>query len=183
MVRGIPVENRETVEQVKKKVKDIIKDGLEMPEAVDEIDKAHRVGPRDGNRQSVIVRFKSHSTRYAVFDNKKKSPRGIKLNPSLTHTRSKLLRKISDDIEECKSFNDSEPPFEFSMANKHGDILVKSQDRLLGKLFHEVTCYEDYQELKRKVHENDMGGLDRLDIIIRELNTDGDQSYREQNDD
>ena len=118
-----------------------------MPEAVVDLDKCHRIGPKDGNKQSVIVRFKSHSSRYNVYEKRKDCPRGIKLlNPSLTKRRKDLLESVQNDIDKMDSYC-MENPFEFAFANKHGDIQVKLRKRLKNKMFIEIMDYEDYQIL------------------------------------
>ena len=129
---------------------------MDLSDAASDVDKAHRIGAMIDNKQSVIVRFKSHSRRYEVYNNKKKCWRGLKINPSLTPKRLQLLKRIDNSIDE-------KSPFDFVMGNVHGDLLVKSKVSILGTSFHPVYCFEDFQDLKTKIHAYDTGGLDEND--------------------
>ena len=67
VLRGIPTSKNESLNNVVEKVNDVIVNQLRLPEAARDIDKAHRVGPRNGTNQNIIVNFKSHEQRYAVY--------------------------------------------------------------------------------------------------------------------
>ena len=71
VIRGIPTDKGETIKTVEERVKDLLESDMKMPEAVVDFDKCQRIGPKDGNKQSVIVRFKSHNARYSVYQNRK----------------------------------------------------------------------------------------------------------------
>ena len=65
----------------------LIEKDLSLPHLVNEADKLHRVGnvkEMNGKKsQDIIIKFKSHAVRYAVFNERKKI-RGVKIRPDLT---------------------------------------------------------------------------------------------------
>ena len=91
----------ESSEDVKEKVKDILTAELKLPAAVAGIDKLYRIGKtRETNgkeTQDIIVRFRSHRTRYEVYE-KRKSSKNIKVKPNLTKRRQ--TRGITIDREQ-----------------------------------------------------------------------------------
>ena len=89
----------------------------------------------------------------------------MKINPSLTPKRLKLLKRIDENIDE-------KSPFDFIMGNVHGDLLVKSKVSISGTLFHPVYCFNDFQDLKTKIHQYDIGGLVDNDKHLLDVHTD-----------
>ena len=140
VLRNVFAPEKESVEQVEEKVKDVIgKMGL-SDNVLNDFDKAHRLGKikqiNGKNVQDVIVRFKSHSSRYEVF-RKRKAARNIKISPNLTKARGKLLHDavaLADTIEK----ND----WGFVFANMHGDILLRLKDKHKGKHYHPFDSME-----------------------------------------
>ena len=62
-----------------------------------EFDKVHRIGAADGDKQNVIVRFRSHQFPSELYYARKKiKNEKIGLKPSLTKTRTALLRNITE---------------------------------------------------------------------------------------
>ena len=123
---------------------------LHLPEAATDVDKAHRIGPRNGVNQSIIVKFKSHEKRYAVYEKRSRCKRGIKINPSLTPKRMKLLERLNYSILSYKSTSQIENkhfPIDFAFANTHGDLFVRLIEPVGGKNFHGITYFEDFQDL------------------------------------
>ena len=59
IIKGIPVKERETNEEIEKKVLKIITDDLQLADEAGELDKTHRIGPKHdgGKTQDVIVRM------------------------------------------------------------------------------------------------------------------------------
>ena len=76
----------ETSEQVNKKVIKIITDDLKLLNIADDVDKLHHVGKikqRNWKKtQDIIVRFKSHASRYLVYNERKKDNKKISLTCS-----------------------------------------------------------------------------------------------------
>ena len=73
-------------EQINKKVVKIIKDELNLPNVVDDVDKLHCMGKikqRNGKKtQDIIIKFKTHTSRYSIYNERKKD-RNIKIAPNL----------------------------------------------------------------------------------------------------
>ena len=108
-------------EDVTKKVKNIIEKELNMPEINNEIDKMHRIGKvneeNGKKKQDVIIKFKTHAARYAVYDVRKKE-RSAKFLPNLTKRRGKLL---FDALKICEDHD----KVNFVYADIHGDTKVR----------------------------------------------------------
>ena len=102
VMRNIWLPENETNDQLTEKVKTLIRDELNLPSAVKDIDKLHRIGQvkeKNGKKhQNVIIRFRSHKTRYNVFREKKKL-KHVKISPNLTKKRGKLLHEALEFVE------------------------------------------------------------------------------------
>ena len=79
VIRGIPAVENETTAELTEKVKHILRTALSITsEFVKDFEKTHRIGKvfetEEGERrQDVILRMKSHSARYNIYDTRKKS--------------------------------------------------------------------------------------------------------------
>ena len=97
LIRNAFLPENESHKKVCETVHKIIGEDLSLPDAVDDIDKLHRVGKvktREGKKsQDIIVRFKTHKSRYDVYQDKKKA-RNVKIAPNLTKRRGKLLYDV-----------------------------------------------------------------------------------------
>ena len=82
--------------------------------------KTHKIGPKyeGGNKQDIIVRMKSHSARYDIYNKRKTiKNKNIRISPSLTDRRRKLLGKAT------KKYKDH-PAINFLYADINGDLKV-----------------------------------------------------------
>ena len=147
MIRGIAPAENETNDQLIEKVKQVVCVDNNMKADINrDFDKTHRIGPvintESGPKQDVIVRFKSHSTRYKVYHKRKdiKEKKKVRITPSLTTTRRKLLSTARNQHE-------SNELVDFIFTDMHGDIKVKFKQNVKGKLFHVLSCIEDLEEL------------------------------------
>ena len=127
IIKNVFLPETETNEDVTKIVNKIIAKDLQLPNVVNSIDKLHRVGkPKEQNGkkdQDVIVRFKSHSARYSVFNARKKT-KNYNIRPNLTPSRSKLLHEATEILANVNEVN-------FAFADIHGDpkiLLVNAID-------------------------------------------------------
>ena len=88
-----------------------------------EYDKIHRVGKIDGNEQNVIVRFRSHQFPAELYYNRKRiKNKRIKLKPSLTETRTKLLRTLIDKTTDNEKIN-------FCYTDFNGNIKIRLKEK------------------------------------------------------
>ena len=150
IIRGMHLPEVETEHDVKEKVETIILKEMKLPAHVsNDIDKAHRVGKiinKDGKKlQNIIVRFKSHSARYAVYK-KRKAVKNKKISPNLTPHRSKLLLEA---IDMCESIEKND--WGFAFANQHGDLQIRLSEPFEGKHFFSFDSRETLAELLEKV--------------------------------
>ena len=129
VVKGMFLPERESNEDVEKNIHKILKDDLKLPEAIQNIDKLHRVGKvkeKNGKKiQDVIIRFKTHRTRYAVYNERKKA-KNVKISANLTKRRGKLLYDASSataNIDKVK----------FCFSNIHGDLNVMLVEPFNGR--------------------------------------------------
>ena len=140
IIRDVFVPEKETLEDVKKNVHNIITKDLGLPKMVSKIDKLHRVGiikEKDGKKmQNVIVRFKSHFARYAVYNERKKA-KNIKISTNLTKRRGKLLFDVSNAVKEVGNV-------QFCFANINGDLKIRLVEPYNGK---QVFSFNSLNEL------------------------------------
>ena len=124
--RNVFLHENESVQQVEKKVTDII-GKMGLPDIVADFDKAHRLGAvkevNGKKQQDVIVRFKSHSSRYKIFA-KRKMNKHISIRPNLTNARSKMLQEA---VDLTKSIQNDDWGLVF--ANMHGDLLFRLKEK------------------------------------------------------
>ena len=144
VIRGVAHDANETIEQLYGKVKKVVSNQLQLGEDFEkDFDKTHRIGPvfktnEGGERQDIIVRFKSHSSRYKVYNNRKKINKErskIRIAPSLTNFRRKLLKNARDAYEQ-------EDHVDCIFCDQHGDLKIKFKNNVDGKLYH-TFCNSD----------------------------------------
>jgi hypothetical protein len=157
VIRGIPPKEDETNGELKQCVKDIVAVDLGLKEQFKvDFDKTHRIGPvlttPKGKRQDVIVRFKSHSSRYDVYRKRKElKNKSIRITPSLTKTRRKLLSMARSEYEEHEDVN-------FVYVNEHGDTKVRFNEKFKGKFVYDFSSMDELRELMETpfgTYEND----------------------------
>ena len=146
VIRGILPKEDETNDQLKQCVEDIVAGDLGFKEQFKvDFDKTHRIGPvldtPKGKRQDVIVRFKSHSTRYDVYHKRKSlKNKSIRITPSLTKTRRKLLSTARSEYEEHEDVD-------FIYVNEHGDTKVRFEEKFRGKYAYDFASIDELREL------------------------------------
>jgi hypothetical protein len=146
VIRGIPPKDDETNDELMKNVKDIVDGDLGMKDRFrHDFDKTHRIGPvlttPKGKRQDVIVRFKSHSTRYEVYRKRKElKNKSIRITPSLTKTRRKLLSTARAEYEQHDDVN-------FIYVSEHGDTKIRFKEKFRGKFVYDFSTIEELREL------------------------------------
>ena len=149
IMKNVFLKENETQEQLEQKVKTLITRELDVPEAVEEIDKLHRVGKvktlENGKKQqNIIVRFKSHSARYKVYNARKKL-NNIKISPNLTHRRGKLWYDASMHV---KKFSSS---IDFIFADLHGNLKMKTKEEIDGKNKFGFESLDDLEKVTERL--------------------------------
>ena len=132
-IKGIPP-NRDEDNNLKNQVIDIIKNDLGLPNEALDFDKTHRIGPiydtAHGKKQDVIVRLKSHSARYTIYNKRKTCKnKNIRITPSLTERRRKLL------LEAQRKYKDH-PAVNFIYTDINGDLKVRLKLPVQNKFVH-----------------------------------------------
>ena len=149
----LPNDNTEAKD--KELVKKVLEKELKLAGSVSTIDKMHRIGKirnRDGKRnQDIIIRFKTHHSRYTVMRNRKEA-RSVKIRPNLTKCRNDLQYKASEYVKEIEKVK-------FIYANIHGDLILRLNEEIDGK--------EDFQF-------NSMNKLESLLVETGCVEADGD---------
>ena len=154
VIRGIPPNKDETNKDLKENVRKIVAEELGMPKDFGhDFDKTHRIGPvletEKGPRQDVIVRFKSHSTRYNVYLKRKDvKTKTIRITPSLTSKRRKLLSQAQEQYR-------NHPDVNFIYVNIHGDVKVRFHNKFRGHFVHDVYSMEQLNELMEAPDDNE----------------------------
>lgn len=154
IVRGVPYENREKFSSLKETVNKIV-ENCNSETTVDDIDKFHRNGPREGGNQDIIIRFKSHSAKEAVYKNRKsiQEPARIKIQPSLSSERKKVLNSANDAINFIKKNGGANCP-DFALPDVHGNLLVKFSKPTTAGLF---LRFDSLQQLLLLIQKHNRG--------------------------
>ena len=145
VIRGIPPKEEESNDQLKESVKKAIGELGLKEEFNRDFDKTHRIGPvlttQHGKRQDVIVRFKSHATRYNVYRKRKElKTKTLRITPSLTKSRRKLLSTARAEFESHEDVN-------FIFVNEHGDTKVRFHEKFKGKYVYDFSSIEELRKL------------------------------------
>ena len=95
---------------------------LKCPNLLKDVDKLHRIGRKrtEGRKtfQNIVVRFKSHSARYALYKKKKDLKNNVKMNAHLTNHRAKTLHESIDFVKDVDGVD-------YTFSNIHGDLYVR----------------------------------------------------------
>ena len=133
----------ETQEQLESKVNKVIENDLNLKSAAKDIDKLHRTGKvttKNGKKtQNVIIRFKSHTSRYQVYYERKKL-KTIKISPNLNQKRGKLwydASKITENVD----------GIDFIYADAHGDLRFKTSSQHNGKQNFKFESLDHLEEI------------------------------------
>ena len=154
-IAGLPKPRDESRDGLKKEIHSMIaRTNGKITEA--DVDKFHRDGPRDGSKQDIILRFKSHTAKEVFYSSRKEitgTNKLLKIRPSLTDMTKELLHESNDAIENFKNLVN--PP-EFVLPDVHGQVMVKMKQRSrLGLFVHfrnmetfvqKVQCAQQYDE-------------------------------------
>ena len=150
IVKGVPYENKEKFASLKETVNKII-ENCDSETSVDDIDKFHRNGRPEDGKQDIIIRFKSHSAKESFYKNRKsiQQPARIKIQPSLSTDRKKLLNVANDLISKFKT-NGNGP--DFALPDVHGNLLVKFAKPTVTGLF---LRFDSLEQLIYLIHKHD----------------------------
>ena len=153
--KGVPPAHNESVGGLTTKVRKVLSDDLKLSDKqLADLDKTHRIGPvltdaKGKKFQNTIVRFKSHSVRYAAYLKRGTvRKKGLKITPSLTNRRRKLLDYANENYSE-------NPAVDFVFCDIHGDLKVKLKEKVRGKNFHLFNSLDDIQWLLHEVSQED----------------------------
>ena len=152
-IKGIDKKNNETDESLTVEVKKLISDANSN---FDDVDKFHRNGKQVGEKQEIIIRFKSHTAKDVFYKNRKTIPRqGVKVQPSLSAARKKILSEANELLEAYTSEPDIYPnPPEFVFANVHGGLLVKMTKKTKKGMFFKFESTQELYEIIHRCQEN-----------------------------
>ena len=146
VIKNVFLPEKETNEDVAHVVNNIIKDDLKLPNEINNIDKLHCIGKvknfNGRKNQDIIVRFKSHASRYKVF-NSRKTTKKVNIRPNLTPSRGKLLFEANELIS-------SVDEVDFAYADLHGDLKFRLVREYEGKF---VFPFFSLEELKSSLSE------------------------------
>ena len=120
ILSDVPVKRNEKPQELEEKVKTIMGEAGINNDIINDIDKLHPVGKTRQNKQKIIIRFRSHSKRYAFFA-KRKSLQNNRVTPALTRSRNKLLSMAKQLVKGIHVVN-------FVYADINGDIKVRFKE-------------------------------------------------------
>ncbi len=137
IVKGIDKQRDEKHPALKEEIESLITE-CGSSTTFDDVDKFHRNGPREGKKQDIIIRFKSHSAKENFFKKRKSIPRvndrTVNIQPSLSSATKALLGEAKELIELYQYEPHPNPPH-FVMADLHGNLLVKMTHETRDGLF------------------------------------------------
>ena len=151
IIEGIPVVEGESVNQIEESAKNVLTENLGFNKSTveSEIDKAHGIGPGKQNHQQVIVKFKSHKFQERVYNERKNcQDNSFKFRPSLTKRRENLLFKTRCELEGINNFH-------FAFTDGHGNIKVKTKQRINNKMFFNIRNMKDIADIMVTLDAND----------------------------
>ena len=184
IISGIEkTDRRENVESLRPAIEDIIEKVNSTTTAAD-IDKFHRNGPLKGNRQEIILRFKSHASKEAFYKARKTLPetmQHIKIRPSLSVDQQRFLDKARDIVDDYKLVEcvDINPP-DFVFADINGDIMLKMKKKMKSGMFIKIRNITHLCQVltQSQMKENSYEEYDRVtswaDVSREDLADDGD---------
>ena len=114
----------------------------------------HRIGPKHdgGKSQDAIVRMKSHSSRYAIYNKRKVNKnRSIKIVPSITNKRRTLLATAKHKFEGHSAIN-------FLYIDVNGDLKVRLNEPIKNRYAFNFENVED-MALTNRTPDEDAGHL------------------------
>ena len=129
IIKNVFLPENESDDDVKKVVTKIVKNDIVKPELLSSVDKHHRIGKvkevNGKKMQNIIARFKSHSARYSVYQERKKV-KNAKISANLTKRRSQLLNDASLAVKNLEKVD-------FCFSNIHGDLMTRLVEPFNGK--------------------------------------------------
>ena len=145
VISGVDRLQNETHESLEGEVTKLLTDAGSAS-SMEDVDKFHRNGPRRGNDQEIIVRFKSHSAKEEFYRKRKNIPnQKVKIKPSLSFHTNSLLKEAREFLEGyTATLNEYENPPKFVCANIHGNLQVK-----LAKNTHEGRSFYQFDSIEK----------------------------------
>ena len=120
-ITNIPCEEKETSEEVLKKVKNLINEEADVEIPEETIDRAHRVGPKKNKTQAIIVKFSTFRHRTLFYRARKQLKNGIKLHIDPTKKRFNLLF-------DAQSFIQGEENVKYVYADINCNLKIRFSD-------------------------------------------------------
>ena len=149
IMRKVFLPENETLNALTSTVTKVIGEEINLPNAVDDIDKFHRVGRvktvGGKKHQDIIIRFKTHRSRYAVYQDRKKS-KSVKISPNLTKRRGALLYEASQLVNDAEKVN-------FVFANVHGDLNIRLVEPYKDKMVFPFSSMGQLKDLLAEINE------------------------------
>ena len=185
-ISGIPKPRNEEEGDLQKIVEELITE-VNSTTTVADIDKLHRNGRVHGDKQDVIVRFKSHSAKEAFYKARKQLDRNrrIKIQPSLSLAQKELLDDARDYLASMDNVFLDNPP-EFVFANVHGDIQVKMKEKCKDGLFvtfnhidhlTRIISRANMREDSYEFHDTQSSWADDKTAVVSDVSDDDDMGF------
>ena len=151
IVSGIDRKAGETNDNLRAEIDSILQEAGSTTKLCD-VDKLHRNGPRQGNQQDIIVRFKTHEAKESFYKKRKNIKKEVWVKPSLSHHNSKLLKDAKELIKPYTSNPQTyDNPPQFVFANVHGDLQVKLvKETADGTMFYSFNSIQKLFEIINK---------------------------------
>lgn len=146
ILAGIDKPYNESPQSLKAEVSKVIC-AANSPVTLADVDKFHRNGPIDGNKQEIIVRFKSHAAKESFYKERKTIETTAKIRPSLAPERKRLLNESINFIKEVYADSNMENPPDFVYADVHGNLKLKMSKKTKKGFFFNFNSIEQLRFL------------------------------------
>lgn len=150
IVSGIPVKNKETEKELKEQLQKELHDlNINPNQFENEYDKMHRIGKKDGNKQNLIIRFRSHQFPSNIYYNRKLiKNRTVKVKPSLTKRRTDMLREAEEMSRNCAAVH-------FCFVDFNGTMKIRLHKKFKDRFVHNIDDLDELYTLLNLVSEEE----------------------------
>ena len=168
---GIKVEQKEKDSDLEKRILNVIQKELKLNIEPEDIDKAHRIGPVEGDEQNIIIKFRKDSTASHIYQSRGKlkdsraNHKGVKIRTSLTKRRQNLLKYPREQEEDYEIIH-------FVFADVNGNLKLRLKEKVRNRMVFSFNNKTELAEILGIIEHSEYSKLSQLIQQQRE-NSDG----------
>ena len=168
---GIKVDQKEKDSDLEKRILSVIQKELKLNIEPEDIDKAHRIGPVEGDEQNIIIKFTKDSTASHIYQSRGKlkdsraNHKGVKIRTSLTKRRQNLLKYAREQAEDYEIIH-------FVFADVNGNLKLRLKEKVRNRMVFSFNNKTELAEIIGIIEHFEYSKLSQLIQQQRE-NSDG----------